>query len=88
MANKRCELPDGSYRHSKKSYEEVRVPGIKKSSEPGETLVAISSLPTWAQPAFASLSYKTLNRIQSKLADFSLGSDENLLLCAPTGAGK
>ena len=29
-----------------------------------------------------------MNRIQSKLCDAALKSDENVLLCAPTGAGK
>jgi pre-mRNA-splicing helicase BRR2 len=51
-----------------------------------ETLKPISSLPTWAQGAFST--YKSLNRIQSRLADAALNTDENLLLCAPTGAGK
>lgn len=32
--------------------------------------------------------FKTLNRIQSRLQHTALESDENLLLCAPTGAGK
>ncbi|KAI6657806.1 U5 small nuclear ribonucleoprotein [Oopsacas minuta] len=88
MVNKRCELPDGSYRQSKKGYEEVHVPGVKKAVNPGESLVAISSLPTWAQPAFSLVGYKSLNRIQSRLADIAINSDDNLLLCAPTGAGK
>ena len=88
MVNKRCELPEGSYRQSKKGYEEVHVPGVKKAVNPGESLVAISSLPTWAQPAFSSVGYKSLNRIQSRMADIALNSDENILLCAPTGAGK
>lgn len=29
-----------------------------------------------------------LNRVQSKLCDVALKSSENVLLCAPTGAGK
>ena len=29
-----------------------------------------------------------MNRIQSRMVKASLESDENLLLCAPTGAGK
>ena len=70
------------------SYEEVHVPGVKKVVHPGETLVAISSLPSWAQPAFSVVGYKSLNRIQSRLADIAINTDENLLLCAPTGAGK
>uniref|UniRef100_A0A8C9YZV2 BRR2 homolog n=1 Tax=Sander lucioperca TaxID=283035 RepID=A0A8C9YZV2_SANLU len=32
--------------------------------------------------------FKTLNRIQSKLYKTTLETDENLLVCAPTGAGK
>lgn len=87
MANKRCQLPSGSFRQSKKGYEEVHVPALKsKPFEVKETLKPISSLPSWAQPAFAS--YRSLNRIQSRLSDTALHTDENLLLCAPTGAGK
>lgn len=31
---------------------------------------------------------KTLNRIQSRISKAALETDENLLVCAPTGAGK
>ena len=51
-----------------------------------QALVPISTLPHYAQPAFEG--YKTLNRIQSRLHNTALHQDENLLLCAPTGAGK
>lgn len=30
------------------------------------------------------MTYKSLNRIQSRLSDVALQSNENLLLCAPT----
>ncbi|VDO21338.1 unnamed protein product [Brugia timori] len=84
---KRCHLPDGSYRKQKKSYEEVHVPALKpKPFEENEKLVAITDLPKYAQPAFEG--FKTLNRVQSRLCDSALKSDEHLLLCAPTGAGK
>jgi pre-mRNA-splicing helicase BRR2 len=49
-------------------------------------LVPIDRLPKYAQPAFEG--FKTLNRIQSRLYKTALETDENLLLCAPTGAGK
>ena len=49
-------------------------------------LVPIETLPAYAQGAFQG--FKELNRIQSKLAKVCLHSDENVLLCAPTGAGK
>ncbi|XP_028391652.1 U5 small nuclear ribonucleoprotein 200 kDa helicase-like [Dendronephthya gigantea] len=87
MANKKCQLPDGSFRKQRKGYEEVHVPALKpKSFDEGEALVPISTLPHYAQPAFEG--YKTLNRIQSRLHNTALHQDENLLLCAPTGAGK
>ena len=87
MANKRCQLPEGSFRKQEKGYEEVHVPALKpKSFADNEKLVAIESLPAYAQGAFEG--FKTLNRIQSKLCKVCLHSDENVLLCAPTGAGK
>ncbi|XP_065882563.1 U5 small nuclear ribonucleoprotein 200 kDa helicase-like [Dysidea avara] len=87
MANKRCQLPDRSYRQNMKGYEEVHVPALKqKPFQEGEVLLPVTQLPTWAQSAFSG--YKNLNRIQSRLHEAALKSDQNLLLCAPTGAGK
>ncbi|UYV81297.1 SNRNP200 [Cordylochernes scorpioides] len=87
MANKKCVLPDGSFRKQRKGYEEIHVPATKpKPFDNNENLVPISQLPKYAQPAFEG--FKTLNRIQSKLHKSALESDNNLLLCAPTGAGK
>lgn len=40
MANKRCQLPDGSFRKQRKGYEEVHVPALKpKPYETGEVCV-------------------------------------------------
>lgn len=87
MANKKCQLPDGSFRKQKKGYEEVHVPALKPQPfEADEDLVPIERLPKYAQPAFEG--FKSLNRIQSRLYKGSMESDQNLLLCAPTGAGK
>lgn len=87
MANKRCQLPDGSFRKQRKGYEEVHVPALKpKPFDQNETLVPIDRLPKYAQPAFEG--FKSLNRIQSRLFKTALETAENILLCAPTGAGK
>lgn len=87
MSSKRCQLPEGSFRKQRKGYEEVHVPALKpKPFAADEKLVPIEDLPKYAQPAFKD--FKTLNRIQSRLHAAALGSDDNLLLCAPTGAGK
>lgn len=86
MSNKKCKLPEGSFKRTKKGYEEVHVPAPKRDPPaPGE-LVPVSSLPEWAREAFKG--NPTLNRIQSKLYPVAFGTDEPILLCAPTGAGK
>ncbi|KAL1138953.1 hypothetical protein AAG570_009015 [Ranatra chinensis] len=87
MSNKRCQLPDGSFRKQRKGYEEVHVPALKpKPFSQDEDLVSVDKLPQYVQPAFEE--FKSLNRIQSHLWKTCLDSDENMLLCAPTGAGK
>ncbi|KAJ3695012.1 hypothetical protein LUZ60_000389 [Juncus effusus] len=86
-SNERCILPDGSYRSNQKGYEEVHVPHLKpKPFKPGEEMVKISDLPAWARPAFEGM--KQLNRVQSRVYDSAFNHVYNLLLCAPTGAGK
>lgn len=85
MANKRCELPQGSQRISHKGYEEVLVPATRNMDD-DEVLKKIVDLPTWAQPAFAGT--ESLNRIQTKVHETALFTAENMLVCAPTGAGK
>ncbi|OZJ03702.1 hypothetical protein BZG36_03306 [Bifiguratus adelaidae] len=87
MSNKKVKLPDGSFKRTHKGYEEIHVPApAPKPRAPGEREVPIADLPPWAQTAFGSTT--SLNRVQSKLYPMAFGSDENLLLCAPTGAGK
>ncbi|KAG5281442.1 hypothetical protein AALO_G00072250 [Alosa alosa] len=87
MANKRCQLPDGSFRKQRKGYEEVHVPALKpKPFGEDEVLVNIEKIPKYSQAAFEG--FKSLNRIQSKLFKTAMETDENLLVCAPTGAGK
>ncbi|KAL3076890.1 hypothetical protein niasHT_039670 [Heterodera trifolii] len=87
MSNKKCVLPDGSQRTQKKSYESIYVPPLKpKPFGENEKLIEIEDLPKWARPAFQG--YRTLNRIQSVISQKALHTDGNLLICAPTGAGK
>jgi pre-mRNA-splicing helicase BRR2 len=87
MANKHCELPKDTVKLTRKGYEEIRVPAAKpKPFSDDEKLVKIDDMPEFCQPAFAH--FKTLNRIQSRLYQTCVHTDENVLLCAPTGAGK
>jgi pre-mRNA-splicing helicase BRR2 len=86
MSNKKCDLPDQTWRAMKKGYEEVHVPATRSSLSSDEKLIAINELPVWTRDAFKGMD--KLNRIQSKMCDVALRSSENILLCAPTGAGK
>ncbi|CAF0968838.1 unnamed protein product [Rotaria sordida] len=87
MANKSCRLTDDSYHLQKNGYEEIHVPALKPSVlDPEEVLYPISNLPKYTQPAFDG--YKVLNRIQIRMVNAALESDENILLCAPTVSQK
>ena len=94
MTNKHWRLPEGATRRTHKDYEEITVPiPTPKSGQqqfgPGEVkaqLVPVDSLPEWMRPAFGPI--RSLNRVQSAVAKTVLESDGNVLVCAPTGAGK
>ncbi|KAG2787421.1 Activating signal cointegrator 1 complex subunit 3 [Phytophthora cactorum] len=80
-------LPSSTKRTHYKGYEHVFIPAhAKKALGREEKLVAISSLEAFAQTAFHGIT--TLNRLQSKLFNAAYNSNQNLLVCAPTGAGK
>lgn len=86
-SNHKCTLPDGSYRRLGKGFEEIHVPALKpKAFDPDEKLVKVSDMPEWAQRAFSGMTQ--LNRVQSKVYETALFQADNILLCAPTGAGK
>lgn len=86
MSNKTTKLPQGSFKRAKKGYEEIHVPAPKSKPVATGELVPITDLPEWTRQGFPGL--KTLNRVQSKLYPIAFGTDEPILLCAPTGAGK
>mmetsp|Transcript_13654 Transcript_13654/g.49673 ORF Transcript_13654/g.49673 Transcript_13654/m.49673 type:complete len:2207 (-) Transcript_13654:489-7109(-) len=80
-------LPKGTEREHFRKYEEVRIPAAAPSQpRHDEELVPISRMENFAQLAFKG--YKSLNRIQSRIYETGYYSNENLLVCAPTGAGK
>lgn len=83
MSNKSVHVPEGSFRRQKKGYEEVHVPQPKKPTT-DRPLKGKDELPAWIQDCFPY----GLNQIQTAVYDVAYGSEENMLLCAPTGAGK
>ncbi|KAL7750398.1 Pre-mRNA-splicing helicase BRR2 [Sorochytrium milnesiophthora] len=97
MTNSTCKLPQGSLKLQRKGFEEVHVPAPKPvPMGDDERVVYVKEMPTWAQRVFESREspdatpklLEKLNRVQSKLYSAAFERDENLLLCAPTGAGK
>eukprot|EP00736_Rhodelphis_marinus_P006135 Rmarinus@m.26158 len=87
IGGKKVILPEGTERKSTTIYEQISVPP-KKTAPPmeGERRVPISELPEWAREGFAGC--KTLNRIQSIVFNTAFYTGENMLVAAPTGAGK
>lgn len=84
-------LPEGARHLNEATYEEFTLPpsehGQSDARVQSMKLVAISSL---ADPVLAKAfpSYSTLNRMQSIVFPAAYHSNENLLVSAPTGAGK
>ncbi|QPG94762.1 hypothetical protein C2857_006922 [Epichloe festucae Fl1] len=87
VTGKKYGLPVGSTHHQFDKYEEYSVPaGRKGVPGPGEKLVKISDLDGLCRNTFKG--YKTLNRMQSLVFPVGYKTNENMLICAPTGAGK
>nr|DBA26537.1 TPA: hypothetical protein GDO54_010781 [Pyxicephalus adspersus] len=80
-------LPEGIRRENNKVYEEVKIP-ITEPMPIGfeEKPVNIKDLDEIGQLVFKGV--KRLNRIQSIVFETAYNTNENMLICAPTGAGK
>ncbi|CCC68571.1 hypothetical protein NCAS_0B04870 [Naumovozyma castellii] len=87
MTVTKVSLPEGSFKRVKPHYEEIHIPAPSKPTLDYD-LIPISAFPKWTQNAFPSNETETLNAIQSKVFPAAFENDYNLLLCAPTGAGK
>ncbi|KAK6200925.1 RNA helicase-related protein required for pre-mRNA splicing [Scheffersomyces amazonensis] len=89
LSTTKIKLPAGSSQQAKKSYDIISIPAPTPPPNPeDDEIVSISSLPEWARQVFPSTETSNLNRIQSKVYPQVFNSDGNILLCAPTGAGK
>ncbi|KAH0615094.1 uncharacterized protein H6S33_000730 [Morchella sextelata] len=84
---KKYSLPMGSTRNEEKDYEEITIPAAKVGHvKAGEKLVKIEEMDALCRNTFKG--YKQLNRMQSLLYPVAYKTNENMLVCAPTGAGK
>lgn len=86
-SGRRFAFPVGTTRSEHPKYEEYSIPAAKVGSlAVGQKLVAISDMDGLCQNTFKG--YKSLNRMQSLLYPVAYTTSENMLICAPTGAGK
>ncbi|KAK6461928.1 RNA helicase-related protein required for pre-mRNA splicing [Scheffersomyces coipomensis] len=90
MTTTKIKLPQGSFQQSKKLYDIITVPAPSPPPESNgdNELIPISTLPGWARAVFPSSEATNLNRVQSQVFPRVFNTDNNILLCAPTGAGK
>lgn len=80
-------LPASMERINNARYEEINIPLSEPApTEVGNHLIPISSLDDISRRAFSNC--KNLNKIQSVVFETAFKSNENMLICAPTGAGK
>ncbi|RYP91232.1 hypothetical protein DL770_002624 [Monosporascus sp. CRB-9-2] len=80
-------LPVGSERRQFEKYEEYFIPAGKAGTlRPGQKLVNIADMDGLCRRTFKG--YKALNRMQSLVYPVAYKTSENMLICAPTGAGK
>ncbi|WVF70387.1 hypothetical protein IAT40_005177 [Kwoniella sp. CBS 6097] len=88
MSRKKVKLPEGSFKRQMKGYEEIHVPEPKRREIQEGELVSINKMPDWTHPVWASVNTTKLNTIQSKVFPIAFETNEPMLICAPTGAGK
>lgn len=80
-------LPVGTSRTEREFYEEITIPPPRTvPMRLNERLVPIQEMDPLCRGAFPG--YKSLNRLQSVVYPLGYRTNENLLVCAPTGAGK
>lgn len=83
----RYTLPARSERTDNKDYEEICIPIKEVPPNPATNKRRpISEFNDFAKRAFKG--YDSLNRVQSIVFPIAYESNENMLVCAPTGAGK
>lgn len=80
-------LPQGTEHINDKDKEEFNIPvSVPAPIRTNEKTITIDMFEPWIQPAFKG--YKGLNRVQSIVHPIAFETNENMLVCAPTGAGK
>ena len=88
MSRKKVKLPEGSFKRQMKGYEEIHVPEPKRREAGQNEWMSVGKMPDWTQPVWASVKATQLNPIQTRVFPIAFETNEPMLICAPTGAGK
>lgn len=84
---KKYGLPLGSERIELEKYEEYSIPATKVGTlSSGRRLIEVAEMDGLCKRTFKG--YQSLNRMQSLVYPVAYQTSENMLICAPTGAGK
>lgn len=87
MYGSKFALPEGSIREEHDFYEEISIPPARTIPPMlGEEPKKLCDLDNLCSNTFKG--YEALNRIQSLVFPVAYHTNENMLICAPTGAGK
>ncbi|CAH0555030.1 unnamed protein product [Brassicogethes aeneus] len=78
--------PENAIKKVTIEYAEFTIPGGKKGDVKDMELVKVDTLDTVGKLVFKDI--EKFNRIQSEVFPVAYHSNENILVCAPTGAGK
>ena len=85
--NRKYGLPQGSQRFEQNLYEEYSIPASQVGTVGrDQSLIEVESLDGLCRNTFKR--YRHLNRMQSLVFPVAYQTSENMLICAPTGAGK
>lgn len=79
-------IPEEAIQKKTSLYSEITIPPLKNSFKDDFPLIEVKDLDITSQMVFSGI--KKFNRIQSEVFPAAFHTNENLLICAPTGAGK
>lgn len=79
-------IPSNAVRTVHEKYEEITIEATKRTSERIAQPIKISQLDAIGRSVFEEI--EEFNEIQSEVFPVAYQTNENMLICAPTGAGK
>ncbi|CDH15138.1 probable Antiviral helicase SLH1 [Zygosaccharomyces bailii ISA1307] len=88
LSGQKFSLPEGTTRIPYQTYEEIIIPAADPDASKRTfyvKLLKVKDLDYFCREVFT---YQTLNQIQSLVYPVAYNTNENMLICAPTGAGK